>query len=146
MTRGRVIAAIRQLSADQMQSLETASRFLWSMTSNEIPSLRTSALYALISNPMYLLMIESDIIKTIQTGDPKYAQVNKFLLDAAPGMLPKAKAAAEGVAAAQAKMTGLSKVSVELPAYEKSIFSQKLQPIGNTARVVMSCKKVLIAQ
>lgn len=89
-TRIEVKRAMKKLSMRQQKALKTASSNLWTLSQDNDPHVRSSALYAILANPMYLLQIEGDIMHDLLKKGQKYSAATAFLLDVAPEMVPKA--------------------------------------------------------
>jgi hypothetical protein len=121
-TKSKVISEIRSLSKDQQTSLGRASKVLWTLSVADDPEVRSAALYALLSNPMYVLVNEKNLLSAEASGDPKVKEVSAFLRDAASGMLaPK-------------------------PFYPEMLPLAIAVKAGVATIVANSCQKVLIAQ
>jgi hypothetical protein len=90
-TRVLVLREIKKLSPRQESSLDTASHQLWSLAGDADPQVRVSALYAILSNPMYLVKIEGYMLQALYRKDSKYLSSVSFLLDVGPEMAPQAK-------------------------------------------------------
>jgi hypothetical protein len=79
-----------QLSDQQKESLIRASRTLWNLMGDPSPTVRTSALYAMMSNTLYILQNEGRLTRALLTKKEHYTEAAKLLLDVAPEMLPTA--------------------------------------------------------
>lgn len=86
-----VLREIKKLSPKQEESLQTASRQLWRLAGDIDSQVRVSALYAILSNPMYLVKIEGQMLQALYSKDSKYFSSISFLLDVGPEMAPQAK-------------------------------------------------------
>jgi hypothetical protein len=86
-TREKTIQAISHLTPEQSDSLTYAGRILWHMAQSKDPGVRSATFYAMLSNPMYVLMNERNLIEAESSGNPMAKEVSEFLRESASGIL-----------------------------------------------------------
>ncbi len=87
--RTSYLREIAKLPIEKKRRLETTSRNLWSLVGDKDASVRNSALYAMLSNPMFIISNQTRILNSTVKKDPAYAEAVAFVMDAAPELLPQ---------------------------------------------------------
>lgn len=88
--RKRIERAFLRLSEEQKHRLETASKNLWILAGDGDPRVRQSALFALISNPMFLIKNQGRLLQALHRKESAYVPVVAFFTEAAPDLIPEA--------------------------------------------------------
>lgn len=89
-TRVKLAREMKKLSPRQHEALQIASENLWTLSQDNDPQVRTSALFAILANAMYLSQVEGHMMHDLNSKGQKYSAATAFLLDIAPEMVPKA--------------------------------------------------------
>lgn len=82
---------IKRYSDEDKARLESAVTHLWQLAGDSKEAVRTSAVYAIMSNPVFLIQSEGLMLQALYAKDARYAETIKFLMDAAPEFLQNAK-------------------------------------------------------
>jgi|GEM_PF-6515503 hypothetical protein len=143
-TRERAIQQIKALPQDQKETLERASDHMWRWSHINNGNIQTQAVYAMLSNPMFLITNEPKMVEALK-GQSASLPLVEFFLNAAEGMLPEAKAAAIAHNEALIKTKTLSGYRIQFKPV-KSPYGIGFIQNGNGTRVAMSCNKVLLAK
>ncbi len=85
---------IKTLSPWQEKTLDRVSAHLWELAGDRNSQVRVSALYAILSNPLYLIKNSERISSTLVLSKlhKNHLHVASFLIDAVPQLLPEAVA------------------------------------------------------
>jgi hypothetical protein len=89
--RLNTLRTMNQYSSEDSQRLEVSSLHLWQLAADKTEVVRVSALYAMMTNPAFLIRNEGRIMQAQYSRDPRYSAAIEFLMDSSSEYLPKAK-------------------------------------------------------